>query len=60
MEHDDRILLARIDEKVTQLLHRGHDHEKRLRNVEKKQWAVGGAATLISLILAYAAKKLGL
>lgn len=59
MEHDDRILLARIDEKVTQLLLRGSDHEARLRIVEKKQWAIGGAATLISLLLAYAAKKLG-
>jgi hypothetical protein len=39
----DRLLLARIDENVKALLEGRRDHERRLRTIERQQWAWGGA-----------------
>lgn len=60
MNADDRELLIRVDENVKALLKRGDDHEGRLRVVERRQWEIGGAATVISVLVAYFVKKLGL
>jgi len=60
VDANDRILLARIDEKVTTLLKRDSDHEKRLRALERGQWFVGGAAAVISMLVAYFTKRAGL
>ena len=60
MIENDHALLARIDEKVTMLLQRDNDHEKRLRVVERNQWVIGGIATTLGVLLSYLGKKLGI
>ena len=53
-DHGER--LARIETKLDIFL---HDHETRIRGLEKGQWFVGGGAVTISVLVGLLAKKFG-
>lgn len=52
--------LARIEERVTASAAHGDDHEKRLRAVEVRQWAVAPVAATFGALLGPFLAKLGL
>lgn len=41
------IKLARLETKVDQLLSEAHDHETRIRAVERKVWTFSGVAAVL-------------
>lgn len=49
------VRLARIEEKIDQILKRDSDHEDRIRVLEKLVWRLSGAATGIGGLIGFAA-----
>lgn len=48
--------LARIDERLKHMADKGKDHEHRIRNIEKKQWAFFGGASIVASVAAFASR----
>jgi hypothetical protein len=56
MNREDVERLVRIEEGVNALLGRSKDHERRMRRLEREQWAHRGGLAVV----AFVAAKLGL